>query len=104
MKDNIAVITIGVDELKEIMSNMLDSKLTSLLAQPLNSSQSEDQLITRKELAERLYMSLPTVSELTKSGKITGYRIGRRILYKWQEVINNLQQANYTKYQRKDLK
>lgn len=56
------------------------------------------------ELIKKLHISLPILDELTKYGIIKSYQIGSRVLYNWEEVKNSLQQANYTKYQRKDLK
>lgn len=103
MKD-IAVITIGIEEFKEIINNIIDCKLTPLLEQSSQVSEENAELITRQELAKKLHISLPTLAELTKSGAIKGYRIRRRILYNWYEVKNDLQQINYQKYHRKDLK
>jgi excisionase family DNA binding protein len=103
MKD-ITVVTIGVEELKEIITHLIESKLSPVIAQSSQHKESENELITREETAKKLRISLPTLGELTKAGFIKGYRIGRRVLYKWGEVENDLQQINYTKYQRKDLK
>lgn len=103
MKD-IAVVTIGVDELREIITTIIDLKLTPIVESSSQVQKTIDELITRRELIKKLHISLPTLGELTKSGIIKSYRVGRRVLYNWEEVKNNLQQANYTKYQRKDLK
>lgn len=46
----------------------------------------DKELLTRKQTAERLKISLPTLNELTKSGKIRGYRIGNCVRYKSAEV------------------
>jgi len=47
---------------------------------------SDGELLTRQQTAERLKISLPTLNELTKAGKIIGYRIGNRLRYKAAEV------------------
>lgn len=103
MKD-ITVVTVGLEELKEIITHVIDAKLTPVVRQSILREDIDDELITRQETAKKLHISLPTLSELTKGGFIKGYRIGRRVLYKWQEVKNDLQQINYQKYHRKDLK
>lgn len=54
----------------------------------------DGELLTRQQVAERLKISLPTLNELTKSGKITGYRIGNRVRYKAPEVQQALTQIN----------
>ena len=40
----------------------------------------------RKEVASRFQISLPTLNTYTSSGKVQGYRIGRRVLYKLAEI------------------
>lgn len=45
-----------------------------------------DTYITRKEAANTLHITLPTLSTYTLDGKVNGYRIGRRVLYKKNEV------------------
>lgn len=51
--------------------------------------------ISRKETASLLKISLPTLNELTKRGKLQSYRIGTRILYKNQEVEQALVKRNF---------
>ena len=41
---------------------------------------------TRKETAEMLNISLPTLNEYTKKRILTGYRVGVRVLYKQSEI------------------
>jgi hypothetical protein len=41
---------------------------------------------TRKETAEMLKISLPTLNEYTKKRILTGYRVGVRVLYKQSEI------------------
>jgi len=48
--------------------------------------------LTRREVTEYLGISLPTLNEWTKSGKLIGYRIGTRVRYKRNEVDNSLKQ------------
>jgi excisionase family DNA binding protein len=52
----------------------------------------ETELLTRKQAAKLLGISLPTLLEWTKSGTITGYRIASRIRYKKDELENSLSQ------------
>jgi len=104
--NTIAVTTIGVQELKEIIETIIESKLSIYLKKgsQFATDDSEQELITRNEVAKKLRISLPTLSMLTKSGAIKGYRVGRRVLYRWGEVKNALPQIEYLKYKRKDLK
>jgi excisionase family DNA binding protein len=49
-------------------------------------------LITRKQAARTLCISLPTLHDWTKTGKIIAYRIGSRVLYKPTELLSALTQ------------
>ena len=54
-----------------------------------------NRFLTRKEVAHILNVSLPTLHEWTKSGKITGFRIGSRVLYKSGLIEQSLIQINH---------
>ena len=58
----------------------------------INSAKPETELLTRKEAAKLLGVSLPTILDWTKTGKITGYRISSRIRYKRAEIETSLSQ------------
>ena len=62
------------------------------LIQSVNKPQPETELLTRKEAAKLLGVSLPTILDWTKTGKITGYRIASRIRYKRHELETSLLQ------------
>ena len=62
------------------------------LIQSVNKPQPETELLTRKEAAKLLGVSLPTILDWTKTGKITGYRIASRIRYKRHELETSLSQ------------
>ncbi len=54
-----------------------------------------EKFLTRKETADKLNVSLPTLNEYTKKGIINGYRFGVRVLYKLSEIEAALTQMNY---------
>ncbi len=56
---------------------------------------------TRKEVAEKLHISLPTLNEYTKSGKLRAYRINGRVLYREQDIEAALTSIEPLKYKRK---
>jgi len=66
----------------------LNSKIAS------QNIEKHTKLLTRKEVAEILNVSLPTLHDWTKNGKITGFRIGSRVLYKSHDIYNSLSQIN----------
>ena len=51
--------------------------------------------LTRKETAEQLNVSLPTLNQYTKRNLITGYRFGVRVMYKTTDIEASLKNMNY---------
>jgi excisionase family DNA binding protein len=41
---------------------------------------------SRQEVAKTLKISLPTLHEFTKKGILKAYKIGGRVLYKWDQI------------------
>jgi len=80
-----------IEQLKTEISEEVFSKISSLL-QTAQTPSPETELITRKQVAKLLGVSLPTINSYTKTGKIKGYRIGNRIRYKRNEIENSLLQ------------
>jgi excisionase family DNA binding protein len=67
---------------------------------PYISSQNIDKTVgegykTRKETAEMLNISLPTLNEYTKKRILNGYRVGARVLYKQSEIESALTKIKY---------
>lgn len=58
--------------------------------------------LTRKQAAAALHISLTTLTEYTKIGKIKGYRIGRFVLYKPHEIDADLTLIKTTINSKKD--
>lgn len=58
----------------------------------------DNTLLTRQETAKILGISLPTLNNYSKEGKIPSYRIGSRIRYKKQEVISSLSSIQNSKF------
>jgi excisionase family DNA binding protein len=60
----------------------------------------EIRYLTRGEVAGRLHISLPTLNDYTKTGKLKGYRINGRVLYREDEVNSALTAVEPLKYRR----
>ncbi len=99
------MIVISLEELQNKFAEIVENKISNLLKSNSHQEDNEKkQYATREDVSKRLRISLPTLNNLTKDGIIKSYRIGRRVLYKWDEVESVLQQITSTKYKRKDLK
>ena len=103
MKD-IVLSPIPIDELQAKFAQVVEDKLKEfILSISSNTNPSIIEYATRKEVSERLRISLPTLNTLTKEEVLKGYRIGSRVLYKWSEVEAVLTLISTTKYKRKIL-
>jgi excisionase family DNA binding protein len=74
------------NDLKEVIESIL-KQFVKDIASPANEPV---EFLTRKEAAKILGVSLPTLHEWTKSGKVPGHRIGTRVRYKKSEIENSL--------------
>ena len=93
--------TINITSLEQVPHGLtlLLQKVTDLefkISNPTTAPQpapGADELLTRKETAARLNITLATLHEYTKSGKIAANRIGNRVLYKESDIQNALRQV-----------
>lgn len=85
--------TLELSDIKKVVEQALEEKLKEFI-QPKESSLV---LLTRKDTAQLLKISLPTLGEWTKNGTITAYRIGNRVLYKLNEVDEALERIRTVK-------
>jgi predicted DNA-binding transcriptional regulator AlpA len=83
-----------VSELVNEISNEILVKISPLLLSPTNLSKSQqgEKILSRKEVAKLLGISLPTLHKYTLKGTLIAYRIENviGIRYKESEVINAL--------------
>jgi excisionase family DNA binding protein len=52
-----------------------------------------EQLISTRELASRLGLSVRTVRALANDGHIPSFRVGNRLRFDWRAVLGALQQG-----------
>jgi excisionase family DNA binding protein len=86
MAEQVVTINFPLSEFEEIQKGWIKEVLKEFTP----SSPKEQEILTRKETSALLGISLVTLNEYTKSGKIPGYRLGSRIRYKKHEVLNAL--------------
>lgn len=93
--EKILLSPITLDELATVIKMTVQREF-----EMINNSQTpkpENEYITRKETSRILGVSLPTLNDYSKRGLIPSYRIGTRIRYKKEEVLNSLNQRQFTK-------
>lgn len=104
--ENVVFSPIPLHELEGKLAQIVEDKIKQVLSESNHKQKiDKEKFATRKEVAERLRISLPTLNTLTKQEIIKGYRFppSRRVVYKWDEVEAVLQEITSTKYKRKDL-
>jgi excisionase family DNA binding protein len=96
--ENVLLTSIRIEELKAVISDTVRSELSKHLEN--RDAPRPAELLTRKAAAKFLDISLPTLLEFTKTGKVKGYRIGTRVRYKQTELEQALNQIQSVKDKR----
>jgi len=89
MFKNVILTTIAETDFREMIIAAIRSELSGMKTKEKENTQTE--FLTRKQTADRLKISLPTLHTWTASGTIQGYRVNGRVLYKSNEVDSSLQ-------------
>lgn len=82
------LITISKAELSRIIRENVREELENF-KQHFSKFRSDD-LMTRKEVAQKLKIDLSTLNTWTKDGKLTPHKISRRVYYKKSENPEHL--------------
>ena len=94
--NSILLQNVSPGDLRQLISDVVEEKLTQFEPQ-----QKENQeYLTRKQVKAILSISYPTLREYTKTGRLKGYRIGRRVLYRADEIKQSLKAIETLKYRR----
>jgi excisionase family DNA binding protein len=85
---NFIQLELPIEELTQRIAGAVVDRLRPHFTTPATTSNEE--FLTRKQTAKVLGISLPTLLQWTKTGKITGHRIGSRVRYKRSEIDSSL--------------
>jgi len=78
------IIQVTIPEFKLMISEIFQSELQK--SKPSVEKRPEQSLLTRKEGANYLKVSLPTFDSLTKQGEIQAHIVGKLIRFKKEEI------------------
>jgi excisionase family DNA binding protein len=84
------ILLISLKEFEEFQKRLIREVLGEFEVSKSDQMKLSGELYTRKQLAEYLQISLPTLHTWTKEGRLKSYRIGNRVLYKKEEVNDSL--------------
>ena len=88
---------VSAEELKKMID---DSVVAAFLKLKNQEEPKTDKLLSRQEAAIFIDVSLPTLNEYTKSGKVKGYRLGGKVKYKESELLEAMNAIEPLKYRR----
>lgn len=94
--DKVIFSSLPIEDLEGMITRAVEHSLSQLLNK--NSNDHNDELVTRKQAASLLGISLPTLHDYTKRGVIPTYRIGSRVRFKKVEIIDCLQKVQTKKF------
>jgi hypothetical protein len=94
--DNLIFTTYTPEQLTGIISDAVTEAVKSIKVEP--STPPSERLLTRKETADKLKISLVTLNDWTKRGLIQSYLIGGRVLYKDSEIEKSLHKTQTVQY------
>ncbi len=92
----IEIQNLNVDELQ----SLIEKSIRNALEQKEEKKEPTTELLTRKEVAKFLGISLVTLNTWTKHGKLPALRIGTRVRYNKADVISSLKKIETLKYGR----
>lgn len=90
IQSNQIITTLSINDINEIINNAIRTALSDYEPPRTDTTPQEPKLIDENELCKRLQKSKPTIWKYRNEGKIPFKRIGKRILYNWNEVYNSL--------------
>ncbi|MFN3801336.1 helix-turn-helix domain-containing protein [Belliella pelovolcani] len=94
--DNLILSTYTPEQLTGIINNAVTEAVKNIKIDA--STPQSEKLLTRKETADKLKISLVTLNDWTKRGLIQSYIIGGRVLYKDSEIEASLYKTQTVKY------
>ncbi|MBN1819783.1 MAG: helix-turn-helix domain-containing protein [Prolixibacteraceae bacterium] len=95
--ENLLSVSFDSEGLRSLIQEVVSSELAAQL-KPVE--QKKDELLTRKEAAKMLRISLVTLATITKNGKLPSYRVRGKVLFKKSDVEATLQKVVTNRYRR----
>lgn len=85
--DGIILSNISLPELAAKIADLIG--VNPIKSEPAKASPNV-RYLSRREAADALHVTLPTLAQWTKTGKIKAHRIGRRVLYRADDLQSAL--------------
>ncbi|MEQ7800530.1 helix-turn-helix domain-containing protein [Pedobacter sp. ASV1-7] len=85
------------DTIKNIFEQVLREHNNCVVAPIVPNNDEKEELLTRKQIANLLNISLPTLDLRIKDGVIPSYRIGKKLLFDKKAVLHSIEKLGRTK-------
>ena len=95
MENSILIQNVTPEEFSELLRPIIREELSRI------QQNATTKYLTRQEVTKLLKITLPTLHEYTRAGIIKGSRIGSRILYLEENVLNSVKEIPLQKYKRR---
>jgi excisionase family DNA binding protein len=95
--NDLILSSLSLAEFKTVISEAVKCEVEKI---NFHKPEHPTEYITRKQTAEILGISLPTLNDWSKKGIIPSYRIASRVRYKKAEVLNSVNKVQTIKYGR----
>ncbi len=83
---NLILSDISIPDIAAELVKQVLPQLISEINKSLNNKETKTNYLSKKEVSQKYRITVRTLTEWTKSGRVPAYRIGRRILYKENEI------------------
>lgn len=87
------LISLPLDQLETLVQNAIGKAIKEYSLALHKEQENKPEYLTRKQVAEKLHLSLGTLDQYVKKGLINSYTIGHRVLFKNDEVNSSLFQS-----------
>ena len=98
--ENQILLSISLGEFETLQKNWIKDVLTEINNGETSGKSDIPELLTRKQTAKYLGISLVSLYHWTKEGKLQSYKISGRIRYKRNEILKAIQEVKNLKYKR----
>jgi len=81
--ESLLLSLIGADELKSIV----EAAVRKIMLELKEDTPEVDEFLTTRQLAKLLHVSISTIVNWRKTGKVKSHKIGSKILFKREEIL-----------------
>lgn len=96
MQNKIILNGLTIDEFKEMIEKSISQVLRKQELPIQDKEDSKEEYATRMEVAKLLKITLPTLHDWTKRGLLHSYKLGKRVLYRLNEVKEAMHKRNFS--------